>query len=148
MQWHTAMFWVLLVLVTFCACLRGGSPERVAALLFVLAAFSSAALRNEWANRYRGVEMGVLTVDVALLAALIILSLAADRLWPIACTALQAISLASHLARWLDPQASRTAYMLVGTVSGTPTLLILAIGVYRHRRRLAANGRDGSWRRS
>ena len=148
MQWHTAVFWASLVLSTSYATWRGGAPERVAALLFVCAAVSSVAARSDWASRYREVEVGVLIVDAMLLAGLCALSLLADRFWPMVCAALQTIATVSHLARWLDPQATRTAYMLVGTVSGTPSLLILAIGVLRHRRRLAATGTDSSWRTS
>jgi hypothetical protein len=83
---------------------------------------------------YRAVEIGVLAVDLILLAALVWVMAAADRRWLIWLVALQMIATTGHLARLVTPDLSRMAYALMVGASSYPALLLLGIGILSHRR--------------
>lgn len=96
-------------------------------------------------TRFASVEIGVMIVDITLLAGLLLLMAKANRWWPILLTALQMMTVLGHLGKWLNPQIMQLAYAIMLFVPAYPGILVLAIGTYRHRRRLQWNGADASW---
>lgn len=131
--------WILLAFSIGFGLLQGGRPEQAGATMFAVAAALSVALRSTWPFRYRGVEHGLIWVDIALLVGLTMLTLRSRRLWPMGCVALHAISTMAHIARFFDPQATKTAYMLIATLSSFTTPALLIGGTIFYRKRLRAN---------
>ncbi|HEX2763200.1 MAG TPA: hypothetical protein VHM92_05055 [Allosphingosinicella sp.] len=138
-------FNVLLFGCWFYSLARGGAPERVASTVFVVGSIVTALVANEAAARFRSIEIGILAVDVAALAAFLAVALFAERLWPLWLTALQLIGTAAHLVRVTDPAMIPWAYAFALAFWSYPMLIILAIGTWNHQKRLARFGADRSW---
>lgn len=73
----------------------GGRDERLASFAFVLATLAS---RFSVKANYANTETALLTIDVLLLAALILLSLRSDRFWPMWTAAFQMLAVGIHFA--------------------------------------------------
>jgi hypothetical protein len=127
------------------ALLRGGAPERIGAGLFLIGAVASALLQSPGASHFQGVETGVLIVDAGLLVGFVILSLFAERFWPIWMSAMQAVLTLSHLAAALNPRVLPWGYWNAETLWSYPMLLLLAFGTWRQGRRRAM-GHAPSWK--
>lgn len=140
-----ARFWLPLALACVYAIRRGGAPEKTAAGMLATAGLATIAVEHNLPTRFASVEIGVMIVDMALLAGLLVLMTEANRWWPILLTALQMMTVLGHLGKWLNPQIMQLAYAIMLFVPAYPGILVLAVGTYRHRRRLRQNGADASW---
>lgn len=80
-----------------------------------------------------------------LFAMLIIVALRADRGWPLLIAALQFDAVGAHLVKLVAPETIRVAYALLITVWSWPTQMLLAVGTWRHVRRVRREGNDRSW---
>ncbi|MBD8735331.1 hypothetical protein [Sphingomonas sp. CFBP 13706] len=96
-------------------------------------------------SRFYGLELNVFVVDAALFAMLIIVALRADRGWPLLIAALQFDAVGAHLVKLVAPETIRVAYALLITVWSWPTQMLLAVGTWRHVRRVRREGNDRSW---
>lgn len=139
---HIIVFNVALLAACLYALAAGGGPERSAAGVFVLAAAASylAPYRH-----FRELEIALFAIDLVTLIALGAIALRANRFWPLYVSALQLLTLAIHGAKAYQPALVHWMY---GGASGKiayPMILLLAIGVYRHRRRIADHGGDPDW---
>lgn len=139
------IFYAMVVLCCGYAWTRGGPPERWGAGIFLAAGVLTQAALSAPAVRFNDVEVGVLIVDVAMLGALVLLAVRAERFWPLWVTALQLIGTAAHAIKASNPEGLRLAYSLALSLWGYPMLLLLAAGTWWHRRRLARFGVDRSW---
>lgn len=138
-------FNVLLFGCWFYSLARGGGPERVASTVFVVGSIVTALVANEAAARFRSIEIGILAVDVAALAAFLAIALCAERLWPLWLTALQLIGTAAHLARVTDSAMIPWGYAFALAFWSYPMLLLIILGTWNHQKRLARTGVDRSW---
>jgi hypothetical protein len=87
-------------------------------------------------------------VDLGTLAAFLVLALRAERFWPLWISALQLLGTSGHLVKLMDPGVVPRAYAFAAIFWSYPMLLLLALGTYRHQRRLKRFGTDRSWARS
>ena len=122
---------------------RGGAPERITGWLLIGATVLSFAVGRP--AHYGHLEVGVFVIDVALLIALVIVALKADRMWPIALAALHLDSTAAHILKLFDAEVIRVTYAVMIIMWAYPMQVILAIGTLRHQRRLACFGEDRAW---
>lgn len=146
-------FYALLSITVLAAICWGGWAERSVAALFTAATIATVGVRTPWAIRYSAVEMGVLIVDLLLLASLALVVMRSQRMWPIFATAFHAVALLAHLAKAVNPDFWRFGYDLMAGMGGYPAVVALAIGVLRNRRscgrpaKMSSNGsfdaRDG-----
>ena len=127
------------------AILRGGAPERITGWLLIAATVLTPLAARGLATRYVQAELGIFIVDVALLTALTIVALKADRLWPMILAAMQLDTTAVHILKLVDADMIRITYALMIAAWSYPMLFILAVGTMRHRRRLARFGEDRAW---
>lgn len=127
---------------------RGGAPERAVAVSFLVAGLATPLLDLPQVQRFYSVALGVLAIDLLLLAALLAIALRADRFWPLLVVSLQAIIIIAHLVKLADPELIRRAYAMMIALWTYPQLILLVIGTVRHRRRLRRNGTDSSWKSS
>ena len=124
---------------------RGGPPERIGgsalagAYLATLAAYS-----GETTGFYR-VEYGIFFVDLLLFLVLVAVALRADRGWPLLLAGLQLDSVGAHFLKLADLSMIRVAYAVMIAIWSYPMLIGLAVGTWRHRRRLKMRGHDNAW---
>ena len=122
---------------------KGAGPERIgAAIILVGSAVSTAAMSG---FKYGSVEVGVFLVDVAALIAFLVLSMRAERLWPLWVAALQIIGTAGHAVKLMDAEVIRTAYAIAMAFWSYPMWFLIVLGTWQHQRRLARFGVDKSW---
>ena len=145
---HKIVFWGLTALCCGYALLRGGAPERIGAAIIILGSALTVALGSAWAHRFEHVETGIVAVDVAVLLGFVLLAVFSDRFWPLWVSALQAIVVLTHLARALEPNLMPWAYGVALAIGVYPMLLLVALGTWRHRKRMATGAADPSWSRS
>ena len=126
---------------------RGGAPERIVGMALLAAAIGTHLGLSADGNRFAGVEMGVVIVDLVLLIVLVIVALHADRRWVIWVAALHLLGAGAHLAEAVSPDTTRLAYAILSAAWSYPILILLAIGTLRHGQRLAAQGWDIDWSR-
>lgn len=138
-------YYVLLDLCWMYALLRGGLPERIAATILAIGSTLTVAALSSLAIRFGSIEIGVFLVDVATLVGFLILALRAERYWPLWLTALQILGMAGHAVKEADPSTIRQAYAFALAFWSYPMLLLIAVGTWRHQRRLALYGVDKSW---
>ena len=139
---YVACFWLLLPLLVFFSYRWGGRPERQAAIAYLSAAVLTVLLRSAPEIKYAAVELKVVIVDVFLLGALITISLKSNRWWPLCSSALQAITVAAHLAKGLNPELWRLGYALMLGASSYPSLIVLMIGILANRARMKRSSLD------
>ncbi|MBO9711912.1 hypothetical protein [Sphingomonas sp.] len=146
------VLWVIffnLLLLGVCgyAGLRGGAPERIVAALLFGSAVATVVVQQMHAQ-FEDTEVGTLVVDALLLAGLVAVALQANRYWPIWMTAIHTIAVAVHGAKIAVPSLLPMIYSVAAALSAFPILALLAIGTWRHRRRLNESGIDPSWNAS
>ncbi|HEV2816490.1 MAG TPA: hypothetical protein VGW40_04615 [Allosphingosinicella sp.] len=127
------------------AFLRGGAPERIGAAIFAIGTGLTVVAASSPATRFASLEVGILIVDGAALVGFLILALFAERYWPSWLTALQAIGTAGHAIKLADPEGFPWAYAFALAFWSYPMLLLIALGTFRHQRRVAKFGVDRSW---
>ncbi len=125
-----------LLLATFAfAMWRGRSDEKLAAIACVLAIVATRAAISPLAERYTGVETGLLTVDLALLAAFVAIALRSERFWPLWIAGLQLTNSMAHLMKVAESDLMPRAYAAAAIFWSYPILLIIIVGTWRSHRR-------------
>jgi hypothetical protein len=125
---------------------KGGKPEQFAAMLMLGGEVASLALEPRDVNiRFVAVDPALLVIDVVMAVFFIILSIKADRHWPIALSVLQIISVLSHVGVSLR-RSQPLAYAVLEIAPAYFGLVILLMGTVRHICRERRSGRDPSWR--
>jgi hypothetical protein len=127
------------------ALLRGGAPERIVGAALLAAAAASALSFSELPIRFFHLEFGVLLVDLVLLGVLVAVALFADRGWPLLLAGLQLSAIGAHVIKTFDWNMIRVTYAVAIAMWSYPMLIALAIGTWRHRQRLKAQGYDVAW---
>lgn len=127
------------------AWIKGGAPERIVGISFLIAFTLSLALQQPFAVRYLSVEWGVLAVDLALLAILVAVALYSDRFWPLWVAALHGLSTGGHIVRSMEHGIEPVAYAILLASWSYPMLMLLVLGTHRHARRAQAQGYDLDW---
>lgn len=145
---QSIIYYSLLSLTCGFALWRGGGPERVVALLFVAASIASDNAYAIGTEKYLNVELGVLVIDLVLLASLAAVMILANRFWPIAMVSLHGLGALAHWVRAQEASMFAPTYNALLSLWSYPMLMILVVATVRHRRRLRRHGIDLSWRRS
>lgn len=138
-------FAAVLCLVSLYALLRGGSPERSAATMYLVAYMLSNLVTQLFGENYNQVQWLVLGVDVVLLGALFALALKANRYWGIWAAAFQLIAVVAHLAKILFPNIGAQAFAITLLLWSYAVLPMLAVATYRHQARVSCFGSDPGW---
>ena len=141
------IFYTIQLAASGYAILRGGAPERLTGLALLIAALSTGIVERNVPSLFSGLELGVMIVDLILLAFMIGITLSADRFWPAWVTALHALGTGAHLVRAISPDVIRLVYALLSAAWSYPIVLLLVIGTARHSQRIRAKGWDLDWSR-
>jgi hypothetical protein len=128
-------YYAILFAVCAYAFLRGRTDERLAAATCIAATFATN-LVYEPIGSFAGVEVGVLIVDVATLAAFTYLALRSERFWPLWVAGLQLTTLVAHALKAIDLDLMPQAYAAAARFWVYPIFLIIVVGTYRSHQRL------------
>lgn len=134
---HKYIFVALLFVTCGYALWRGRRDERVVATACIVATIATRFLVSPVSVRYSNVELGLVFVDLAMLATFITIALQSQRFWPLWVAGLQLTTSMSHLMKAVDWQLLPKAYGAAVALWSYPILIILAIGTWRsHQRRV------------
>lgn len=128
-------YYAILFAVCAYAFLRGRTDERLAAATCIAATFATN-LVYEPIGSFAGVEVGVLIVDVATLAAFTYLALRSERFWPLWVAGLQLTTLVAHALKAIDLDLMPQAYAAAARFWVYPIFLIIVVGTYRTHQRM------------
>lgn len=129
------VFYTSLVTVSAFALWRGGTDERIVAIVCLLGAIATHWLISPMAERFRSVESGVMIVDLFVFVGFLAVALRSYRFWPLWVAGLQLTTALGHLLKEFNSQMVPQAYGAALQFWGYPILLILAIGTWRAYRR-------------
>lgn len=124
---------------------RGGGPEKVGASILAIGSSLTLVAVSRPGARFASVETGILIVDLACMAAFVVLALRADRYWPLWLAALQIAGASVHVVKFLDPEITRRTYAFLLAIWAYPMIVLICVGTWRHQARLARFGFDRSW---
>lgn len=140
------LYFFLLALCALYTMLRGGPAERLGLNILALCSAITTAIVRKWSGRPDELELSVLIVDLACLAAFAMLAIRTDRYWPIWASALLGLGVLGHIAKWLaGPDVARWVYVFSLTFWSYPIIAIIALGTFNHHRRLIRYGFDPDW---
>lgn len=120
-----------LVLSVGVAALRGGRPEWAVAVACLLASLATPLVQL---GRYEQTEIGVMLVDLTLLAVLAGVALTSNRFWPLWALGFHAVGATIHLARMAQPMIVPTAYANAAAFWSYPVLLALLFGSWNAKK--------------
>ncbi len=118
---------------------RGGWAERVTAGSILIATYVTVLVLSPLAVRYQFVELPVMAVDTIVLLVLVGISLKSEKFWPLWLTAMQGLTILSHLAPYV-PHVLPWAYGNAVAVWIYPMLIVLAFAVHFHHRNRKVGG--------
>lgn len=126
----------LLLAVAIYAWRRGGWPERAAAAalatMFLVDALYHALVR---APEWREVSLWHMSLDLAMLVALVALALRAPRVWTLWIASFQLVSAFGQLLRLLEVEMPVRVYWAMTAAPSYCQILLLAAGIYLNDRR-------------
>lgn len=128
------VFVTLLLLACGYALWRGRSEEKIAAVACLVATLATRLAIAPVAVRYTGVEMGLVIIDLALLAAFVRIALGSQRFWPLWVAGLQLTNSMAHLLKAIELELMPRAYAAAAVFWSYPILIIIIIGTWRTHR--------------
>jgi hypothetical protein len=138
---HQYIFWTLLLLSCCYALWRGRRDERIVALVCLGATIASPFAVRSFSLLYSNIEVGLLMIDLVVLASFITIAFRSSRFWPLWISGLQLTSSTAHVMKAVDPNLLPVAYGAAIALWSYPILIILAIGTWRGHRRMLAEQR-------
>ncbi|MEO9914173.1 hypothetical protein [Parasphingorhabdus sp.] len=114
-------------------------------MILIIATAMTIIAASPWDIRFANPEVGIFLVDLAILAAFLVLAVYAERYWTLWICAMQVIQVLSHLPIIFIPELLPQAYFIIVAIWAYPMLMVLALGTYRHQQRLRQFGADKSW---
>lgn len=132
------LFKIILTLVVLFALVRGGRDERAVALLCFAGTAATMLVLSPLGERFAGIELGVLVIDLAMLAGFVAVALRSCRFWPLWVAGLQLTTICGHLLKTVNTDLLPQAYAAALYFWSYPILAILAIGTWRSYNRRKA----------
>lgn len=139
---------VLCILLVLYAWYRGSGPERSCTLtmlgMFVLDRIYHAIFGMS--DTFATVHVWHFALDFVAFATFVGIALFANRAYPMWLAALQLVSVLAHLVRGFVEPVSPIAYYVMGVVPSYMQIVVLALGLWAHRRRFTRFGEYRDWR--
>ncbi len=122
------LFWLLTLAGCAYAASAGGRDGRWAAGLIISASLMTVPV-TLLGRAWQRPELGVLTVDLLLLAGLYALTLGSRRHFPIWMTGFHLIAVATHLGAAVAPEFTPKAYRAVAGLWAIPVTVSMVLGI-------------------
>ncbi len=121
------------------AVLKGGRPEKITGVVFMIAALISSQSAD-----YRWIEpqYAIMAIDGTMFVFLVVVSLMADRWWPMFAAGFQLLGLVIHAAFAAQERVISLAYMTALLIIGYAVFVALGVGAFAHWRRERAAARN------
>jgi hypothetical protein len=126
----------LLLSICLYGLIKGGRSERSVAAICLCAAILTSLAVSPFGARFRGVEIQVFYIDALTFLAFFAVALFSTKFWPMWVTAMQGVSLLSHLSPLL-PGVIPWAYGNAIALWSYPILIVVGIATFRNGRRFA-----------
>ena len=136
------IFWAILLATFGYALWRGRSDERIAASVCLIASVATRFAISPLSVRYSDLEIGLLTIDAAVLFAFVAIALRSKRFWPLWVAGLQLTNSVSHLMKVVDVGLLPRVYAAAAVFWSYPILLIIVIGTWRSHQQTRREARD------
>ena len=148
---HRADLQYLASLLVGLAMLRlGGGPERAIAFFFTGVMMLPLILFRLWATTgsmmFGQLAAVYVTLDMIALAGFVLVALNANRNYPLWIAGLQLVAVGAHLVQGLVETVAPFAYVLLAVGPSYLQLVVMVIGLVRHRRRLRRFCAYRDWR--
>ena len=98
MTWHSVLYTILFLTAVVYVSLRGGAPERLAILTWVVSNMLSVVALLHSPAMFERTEYTVFAIDVLTFALFLTMALFANRSWPLLVCSMQACGVLVHLA--------------------------------------------------
>jgi hypothetical protein len=134
------LYWAILLLICAYAFWRGRGDERAAAATCLIASLIQILVISPTPHRYSGVEIGVMLVDLGVLAVFVAIALQSSRFWPLWVAGLQLTTILGHILKAVQLSLLPIAYAGALRFWSYPILLILAVGTWRTHQRSLRTG--------
>lgn len=138
------VYWTVLLLICAYAFWRGRGDERAAAATCLGASLIQMLVISPAMHRYSGVEIGVLAVDLGVLAVFVAIALQSSRFWPLWVAGLQLTTVLGHILKAVQLSLLPLAYAGALRFWSYPILLIVAVGTWRTHQRYLAERRSAA----
>lgn len=145
MQPHIAIFNALLAAMCIYAVVRGGQPEKLAALGWTVGCIATFLLPFDPTTTYHSIDVPGLVIDLIVLAGFVALAVTANRFWPLWLAAVHLVTIAVHLVKAYEADLLPSIYAFAVSKAAYPMLLLIVFGIARHHARVCRNGFDRDW---
>lgn len=129
------LFRILLALVAIYTLIRGRRDERQVCIILVVGVLATHFVISPVTHRFKGLETGVMYVDIAVFGGFLWVALRSERFWPLWIAGLQLTTVLGHLLKALETHLISWAYGAALAFWSYPIVLILAVGTWRSHRR-------------
>ncbi|WP_199555453.1 hypothetical protein [Sandaracinobacteroides hominis] len=119
------LYFLALSIALLTAAVAGGRWERFIAATILIASIATPLVQT---STFGEVEYGILLVDIALLAALIVAAIRSDRYWPLAAASFQLTGIVVHITRLVGGPVDAEAYGIAVVIWAYLVLAALGIG--------------------
>ena len=113
---------------------HGGAPERSGIAVITLGSLLTVPAATMFDIGWRASRMGLLALDVLVLAAFVVIALRSGRFWPLWVTGFQLTAVATHVAMLIEPRHVLQAYVIAQGFWAYPMLGAIAAATRRLRR--------------
>lgn len=120
-----------LLLVASTALAIGSTTAKRLSWMYVAAQLVSLAVERD---SFPYFKVGLFLPDLLLLLGVLWVTIRAVQRWPIACAALQLLTVLGHLAKWEDQRIRGLAYAIMVQWTAWPAVAVLMIGLLLDRR--------------
>ena len=120
----------IIALAATCAVtwLRGERPERLGAAIVLVGSVATMGAANVPGLEIRSSQLGILAVDVLVLAGFLALVFKTDRYWPLWVSGFHLVGVATHLVMLFYPAVLPVAYRVVRGLWAYPIMVAILVG--------------------
>lgn len=137
-----AVHWSNLLQLAYAVCLastcavtlwRGARPEQIAAAILLAGSVATVGAKSLSGLEVPSAQLGILLVDLLVLAGFLALALKTDRNWALWASGFHLVGVATHLVILFYPAILPQAYRVVRGLWAYPIMVAIVVGTIRRR---------------
>jgi hypothetical protein len=144
---RVAIFILLVIVSSSVAIKRGGLPERLVAMTFLILIVTDAITHIFIKNGTLTITAAHFLMEIATWVFLVGIALRAHRIWTLFVASLQTLTVASYVVPFLELKIDPIVFPIMQVSASYPVLILMIIGTWRHQRRIGKFGIDPAWSR-